>query len=373
MSIKNVLIDNIKNVIGWKTKRKLIIFSVDDYGNVRLDSKNALDNMLKAGLKIQSRFDAYDALENTADLEMLYDALSSVRDKNGHHAVFTPFAIPCNINFEKMSESGFDSYTYELLPETFSKLKGYEKTWDLWKEGIVTGLMKPQFHGREHFNLKVFEEKFMNKDEEVIAALQNRSLACISSSGYSSISYTAAFEFWDFNENSRLKEIIEDGLLAFENVFGYKALNFNAPGGREHPVIHESLKSKGVKYIDTPWIKNEHLGLGKFKKIINYTGKKNHINQTYLVRNVVFEPTANDGIDWVNYTLNQIQLAFRWNRPAIISSHRVNFCGHIDENNRSKGIQALKELLKKIINRWPDIEFITADKLGDIISNADRG
>ena len=137
--------------------------------------------------------------------------------------------------------------------------------------------MVPQFHGREHFNLKVFEEKLHQKDQEVLTALKNRSYTSISSSGYATINYTAAFEFWEFKENERFNEIIKDGLDKFEQVYGYRSVHFNPPGGREHPVIHQVLKDEGIKYLDTPLIKTEHQGKGKYKKIINYTGKKNNI------------------------------------------------------------------------------------------------
>jgi hypothetical protein len=133
-------------------------------------------------------------------------------------------------------------------------------------------------------------------------------------------------------------------------------------------VIHKVLKEGGVKYIDTPLVKNEHQGKGKYKKTFNYTGKKNKLGQTYLVRNVVFEPTDDRGVDWVNYTMKQIEAAFRWNRPAIISSHRVNFCGHIDEGNRTEGLIALNNLLHRIVQRWPDVEFMAANELGDLVS-----
>ena len=96
--IKNSTLQNLKNIYGWKTKRKIVVFSVDDYGNVRVDSKAAGENMDKAGLKISSRFDQYDSLENEEDLLSLYDALTSVKDKNNNHAVFTPFAMPANIS-----------------------------------------------------------------------------------------------------------------------------------------------------------------------------------------------------------------------------------------------------------------------------------
>ena len=49
---------------------------------------------------------------------------------------------------------------------------------------------------------------------------------------------------------------------------------FNPPGGREHTNIHKYLKDSGIEYLDTPLVKVEHQGDGKYKKVLNYTGKK---------------------------------------------------------------------------------------------------
>lgn len=375
--MKDTIVLNAKNLVGWRTKRKIVVISVDDYGNVRLDSKKAREELDKAGYPVRTRFDAFDSLETDEDLEMLYETLSSVKDKNGRCAVFTPFALPCNINYEKVAESGYNEYHYELLPETYDKLAvkypaTYSNAWQLWREGIEKGLMVPQFHGREHLNLKIFEEKLAHKDQALITSLKNRSFTSVSADEYSTISETAAFEFWKFNENERFDYIIRDGLNKFENVFGYRPVHFNPPGGREHPVIHKTLKKCGVKYIDTPLIKKEHQGSGKFKKVFNYTGKKNSMGQVYIVRNVVFEPIHDRGVNWVEYTLKQIEAAFRWNRPAIVSSHRVNFCGHIDPENRQQGLDALSSLLKSIVERWPSVEFMAANELGDLIEDGSR-
>ncbi|CAN5182696.1 hypothetical protein BH23BAC3_BH23BAC3_07980 [soil metagenome] len=375
--MKRSLLLNLKNLYGWRTKRKIVVISVDDYGNVRLDSKKARDNLDRAGINIKSPFsglDLYDTLETRDDLEILFNTLSSVKDKNGRHAVFTPFAVPCNINFEKVEESGFKSFYYEILPETYKKLSAcqpdsYQGTWKLWKEGIDKKLVVPQFHGREHINLGAFSQMLENKSPELLANLRNRSLARIRYTTHSTISISAAFDFWEPNENEKFNKIIEDGLKAFEKVFGYKADHFNPPGGREHPVIHQALKINGIEYIDTPLMKKEHQGKGKYKTKINYTGKRNKLNQLFMVRNVVFEPTRGSGKDGVNYAIKQIEAAFRWNRPAIISSHRVNYCGHIDEKNRRNGITALRELLNKIVQRWPEVEFMAANELGELINS----
>ena len=375
--MKQFILNNLKNIYGWKTKRRIVVISVDDYGNVRLDSKKARKTMDKVGMKVYSRFDAYDTLETGEDLEILYDTLQSVKDKNGNYAVFTPFAIPCNIDFEKMKAIGYEDYVYEILPVTYEKLaafdaSAYKDAWKLWQEGICNGLMAPQFHGREHFNLKVFNKKLKNKDKDLLTALQNRSYTSIRDTGYATISITAAFEFWDFSENTAFNEIIVDGLHRFKEVFGYSSRHFNAPGGREHPCIHEVLHKNGIDFLDAPLVKHEHQGLGKYKKVLNYTGKRNILGMTYQVRNVVFEPTEDRGFNWVDYSIKQIEAAFRWNRPAIISSHRVNFCGHIDPMNRKKGISALRELLKKIVNKWPDVEFMSSVALGDLIATSKK-
>jgi hypothetical protein len=365
---KQKIIDNSKNVLGWSTNRKFIVFSVDDYGNVRLDSKKARQNLDKAGLKVNSRFDAYDTLETREDLESLYEVLSSVKDKNKSHAIFTPFALPCNINFEALIENSFEQYTYELLPKTYEKLsaadpKAYNNAWDLWNEGINNGLMKPQSHGREHLNVKVLNEKLKQKDHEVLTAIKNRSYTSISNLGYKTINSLAAFDFDKSEELENLKKIIDDGLTQFQKVYGYASTHFNSPGGAASSKMNTCLQERGVKLTDSPSLRVEHLGSGKYDKSLVWGGKKANNGLHYVIRNAVFEPT-NDNRDWVSFTLKQIETAFFWNKPAIISSHRVNFCGHIDTKNRETSLLALKDLLQKIVKKWPDVEFVSSVELG---------
>ncbi|MDI9257697.1 hypothetical protein [Flavobacterium sedimenticola] len=361
--MKQFLLNHIKNLYGWKTNRKIVVFSVDDYGNVRLDSKQALERMTQAGLKAKSRFDRFDTLETKEDLEMLYDTLTSVKDKHGHYAVFTPFALSSNIDFEQMAAEGYEVFRHESLPVTYQKLsqqqaKAYEGTWNLWQEGIAKGLMKPQFHGREHLNLKVFTEKLARKDSDILTALQNRSYAAQSTNPYPTINYTAAFDFWDPIENKALYDIVKDGLSMFEAVYGYKAEHFMPPTSKISEAILNQLGALDIRFVDRGLLHKQHEGFGKYKTTVNFTGKRSNGNLTVMVRNVVFEPTENDNA--VAQAMQSIEAAFRLHQPAIISSHRVNFCGHIDPNNRKTGLSALNTLLKKIVAKWPDVEFMSS-------------
>lgn len=367
-AILSKIISNLKNSIGWKTKRKIVVFSVDDYGNVRLNSAQARKNMDAAGMKIYSRFDALDTLETTQDLEQLFDVLSSVKDKNGKHAVFTPFALPCNIDFEKMEADDFQKFYFETLPNTYKKLAAqqpetYTGTWDLWKDGIAKGFLKPQFHGREHLNLTVFNDKLNKRDSQLLTALKNKSYTSISDDEYPTMSSTAELDFWDVKENEALKPILKEGLELFEEVYGYKSTYFTPPVFNIHHSLFQTLKDSGIQFIDLALLRQEHQGLNVYKKSFNYIGKQTKEGLTIMVRNVVFEPTEDRGIDWVDFAMKQIVTAFRWNKPAIISSHRVNFCGHIDPQNREKGLDNLKRLLQEIVKKWPDVEFMSADEM----------
>lgn len=363
---------DIKNVIGWKTRRKIVVFSVDDYGNVRLASRKAREDLDRSGMKVISPFDAYDTLETREDLEILYESLSQYRDIHGRSAVFTSFSVPCNIDFDRMAEEAYSHYHSELLPQTFEKLSAsdpsaYEGAWSLLKQGMEEGLLVPQYHGREHFNVKIFEDKLKEKDHQLLTSLKNRSLTSLSPSGKGEPGYTSAFGFWDFSENQRFEHILEDGLDAFEKVYGYRPVHFMPPGGNEHNILHHYSAKLGIRYIDISMVKREHQGHGRYKTRLYYTGEKKSSGVCYMVRNIVFEPVENRGEDSVNLAMKQIEAAFRWNRPAIISSHRVNFCGHVNPENRVNGITALKDLLKRITERWPDVEFMSADQLGDLI------
>ena len=368
---------NLKNCIGWKTRRKIVVFSVDDYGNVRVNSKQARENMDAVGMKIYSRFDLLDTLETTQDLEQLFEVLSSVKDKNNRPAIFTPFALPCNIDFEKMESDDFQQFQFELLPKTYQKLatqqpEAYKGAWDLWQSGIAKGLLKPQFHGREHLNLHIFNDKLQKRDNELLVALKNRSFTSISDEEYPTISSTAAFDFWDVKENEKLAGMIEEGLQLFEKVYGYSSTYCTPPVYNIHHSLFPTLYENGIRFIDLGLVRNEHQGFNRYKKSINYIGKSTKEGLSIMVRNVVFEPTEDRGIDWVAFTMKQIETAFRWNKPAIISSHRVNFCGHIDPLNREKGLTSLKSLLDQIVKKWPDVEFMAADEMAETLKNKRR-
>lgn len=370
--MKQALINHFKNIPGWRTNRKLVIFSVDDYGNIRLGSKEAFDEFKKVKLPFLSHFDQLDTLETREDLEALFEVLDSVKDKNGNPALFTPFALPCNIDFEAMEKNNYSKYEYELLPKTYEKLalidvEAYQGTWKLWNEGIDKKLMRPQFHGREHFNLHIFNDLLKHKDKDLLNVLKHKSYISIPAHKNYANGWTASYSFHEIEETEGYMRNVKEGLNYFKEVYGYEANTFTPPAQQFPFHLERELSSLGIKYIDCPRSLERHLGNGRYELEKHKLGGGSDVIE--LVRNVVFEPTTPRISNWVDFTFKQVEAAFRMKKPANISSHRVNFCGHIDSENRKKSLSQLKQLLQRIVKRWPDVEFISADELGGIISN----
>lgn len=164
--LKKTLSHNLINIPGWRTNRKIVVIESDDWGSIRMPSREVYDRMLGEGIRVdRDSYCRYDGLETTDDLEALYDVLLSVKDKNGRHPIITADAVVANPDFERIKESGFSQYYYEPITESFAKSSLHVGTWDVWRQGMAAGLLHPQFHGREHLNVKKWLRTLREGDE----------------------------------------------------------------------------------------------------------------------------------------------------------------------------------------------------------------
>jgi hypothetical protein len=97
-------------------------------------------------------------------------------------------------------------------------------------------------------------------------------------------------------------------------------------------------------------------------------GQKNKLDQYYFIRNAFFEPSeCSDSQNLVDNTLNEIKKAFNYNKPAIVQSHRLNYIGSVNKNNRDVNLNLFRDLLKKLLELYPDVEFMSSDQLLDLV------
>jgi len=138
--------------------------------------------------------------------------------------------------------------------------------------------------------------------------------------------------------------------------------------------MEDELRNNGIEYIQGSTIQLIPLKVDGTKDFVSkwhYFGELNRHNQIFLMRNCDFEPSWDHNVDWVDTCLSEIATAFRWKKPATISTHRLNYIGYIDEKNRDNNLKLLSLLLGEILKRWPDAEFKTSVELGEYIRTAE--
>jgi hypothetical protein len=336
-----------------------------------MPSLDAFHRLEKAGLDIRSldaeRYNQNDSLGSGKDLELLFEVLSGVTDKNGNYAVFTPITIVANPDFEKIKQSDFKEYFYEPFTETLKKHPGCENAFKLWQEGINKKVFLPQMHGREHLNVSAWLSALQKGDQQTRLAFDEGLWGFVpDQQKLPGIDFQAAFLLSYPAELEYHKKVIKEGLDLFEKLFGYRATYFVPPNGPFNNSLNATLAENGIKFRSVAKIQRESLGHGKFKKSFHWLGQKEKHGITYISRNCFFEPNQL-GKDWINACLGEMEVAFRMKKPAVISSHRVNFVGTLNPKNREEGLRQLKVLLSQILKKWPDAEFMTTEQLGELI------
>ncbi len=368
-TIKANLVKNISNIPGWSTKRKIVLFLVDDWGTIRIPSRQSRDALEREGIPcLTNRFNAYDTLASNTDLSALFEVLKSVKDRNGNAPSFTALTTVVNPSFDKIRESEFQKFVYEPFTETLERYYPSSNVFALWKQGIDDKLFVPQFHGREHFHNEFWLNELRNGNKNLKKAFEHHAIGVPVGVQTKYMSeYMAAFDFEDQAMLQRQELMIEDGIRIFKSLFGYSPILFTSTSLLHNKAIEPALKKQGIDFIDRSKISFEPLGNGNYKKEFYKLGQQNQSGQKTITRNCMFEPNANPSADCVDQTLKDMATAFRWNKPAIISSHRVNFVGGIEPENRDLGLKSLSFLLLGITRKWPDAEFMTFNDFAKLL------
>tara|TARA_B100000809_G_scaffold210908_1_gene214390 strand:+ start:151 stop:1281 length:1131 start_codon:yes stop_codon:yes gene_type:complete len=367
-SLKSSLGRNITNAKGWRTSRKIVVIESDDWGSIRMPSKESYNKLIQKGIRVdKSLYDSLDSLEKKEDLVSLFDVLQDNVSINSK-PIFTFNTIIQNPDFNKIREDNFENFHGINLFDSYNAYYG-EDLRSLWEKSINEKLMLPQYHAREHLNayLWIKDLKKGVSDTKIAFDLNFFGLKTETSSKLRK-HYLATYFSETLDEFNFVKESLYDGVGKFENIFGFQPKSFIASNYSWPQQLEEELsilKFKSIqsqrKQIHTDFI------TGKIDYVPHHTGQKNKLEQCYTVRNVIFEPYLDQNKNWAELAFKQIENAFLWGTPAIISSHRVNYVSNMSQINRDSSLKHLDTLLKKINLKFPDVEFMSSSQLADLI------
>ena len=364
-AVKSIINDKF---FGWSTNRKLLIIESDDWGAIRTSDKASYLKLEEAGYDMALSCYNLDALESNSDLSELYSVLNKHVDINGRPACFTANIVTANPDFKAISDGGFETYIYESVDTTCQRVTNSDQVINLWNQGLDAKVFIPQMHCREHLRYWEWMNRLYQGDKETVDTflLKMCGLPAATSRSKTSFFKTPYVTEDILNKNSTsMSELITPGFQIFNKIFSFMPSSVVAPNVGWTDETERVWASLGVQYIQGGRVQViDGLSRRRFKQ--HYLGQKNKHNMMYLVRNCTFEPAKGLKFDQ-HSALRQICKAFDSNKPAIITSHRVNYISRIKEKNRSHSLAQLDDLLKVVKKMYPNVEFISSHELGEII------
>lgn len=354
--------------LGQRVQPKVVVFESDDWGGIRMPSAEIYRSLSQKMPMIKAdRFSKFDHLASADDLSALFEVLQKHKDSRGKPAIFTFNVTTANPDFNEILHHNFEQYFVEPFHQTI--LREQPGALSLWNDGFFAGLYRPQFHGRDHIHQQRWLFHLANGNGAVREAFNHRTYGFDNT--FDSTEYLlAAYDYPDAEDTSIWKASIDHGLQIFEDFFEFVPKSFIPPCYIAPKQLVSYLQTKGVDTLQGKLYSFEPAGItsGKrnYHKKIRKAGFDAKTGQTNLVRNCFFEPSRGKGDWWVADCLARIEVAFKWGKPAVIDTHRVNYIGSLVEGNRKESLMLLDQLLAKIKSKWPDVQFMSSDELAQL-------
>jgi hypothetical protein len=257
----------------------------------------------------------------------------------------------------------FEQFYYEPFSKSIEEVHSLNVL-KLWTDGIKNGLFQPQLHGREHLHALQWLAELRAGNQELLKAFDLKSFG---------IPYTpvlmkrrknlqAALDVYGLPGEEEFKEQwVKDSAEIFKNTFGFHSRTFIAPAYIWRNNLQEILRKEGIEAMQGIKLQYQPK-INGYKRIFHYTGHRKQ-GMKFLVRNVFFEPSLFREKDWTKETFDGIKQAFKKKQPAIIGSHRINYIGSLNEQNRTRNLAILKDILQKTVAKFPDVQFMSSDEL----------
>ncbi len=359
MTIKDKLSYLLLNLSPKFLSEKILVIESDDWGAIRSPGigKNQVDTYEHSGPY------RLDTLENEIDIEIVLNELAELKSGHGQSPVLTANFLTTNPDFNRIRESGYEHYYSETIDESYNRVGDSGRIKQIWKDSIVRNLVSAQFHGREHVNIGRWMKALRNGHP----GTRNSFGHGATYSGLDDYSYMETFDYDQGDDfKDKYSDAIKEGIEQFYSYFGNKPLSFTPPCYTLSPELFPVLRENGIESIQgMKYLIIPHGGISNYKYKRRFQGIKT-AGMVNLVRNVELEPSLDMNKDWIDRALSQTKMAFNLKQPAIVSTHRINYVGGVEEANRDNGVKTLRKFILEVIKHWPEVRFMSSSELAQI-------
>lgn len=289
--------------------------------------------------------------------------LESFSDSDGRRPVMTLAIILASANGSKIKSTG----SYQRISISDEAYRPLLKTIN---KGVGAGVFSVQLHGLEHFwpaaLMTASEGDNAIKDwlckapfaatEDLPSPLQSR---------WVDASVLPARPLARADVLGAAREEVD----TFQSVFAIKPEVAVPPTFVWNRDVEQAWAAAGVGVIITPGRRFEtrdERGRPAGSGALIYNGQFGEGGTIYLVRDVYFEPSLGHTAEQaLAALLSKVQFC----RPALFETHRFNFLG--TEEEKKQALAELERLLRMAVKNYPDLAFLSSEKLATIFKNQD--
>jgi O-antigen/teichoic acid export membrane protein len=326
-----------------------VLVQSDDWGRVGIPSLEVITELQNEGLLgRESPWDWY-GLESADDVDALAAVLVNIRDSDGRCACMTANFIMGNADLRRMAAENWQEFHWLSIGEGFPGPWDADEVMHSYRRAIASGAFYPALHGLTHFNIKGLMDSLKDAGElgRRTRALAQRDIPYLRSItpefNFALVRKDASGEH--FLSESDQNAWIQNGVRAFEDVFGCMPDSTCAPGYRANELTYALFARAGIGVVEEGvWAVPQDDG-GVLR----------------LGRNVSFEPVLDEG-DQVERALAQAAECVAAGLPITICTHSINYVSRF-LGRAAQGREDLSRLLNGLRERFPNLRFASDREL----------
>ncbi len=282
-------------------------------------------------------------LESADDVRALADLLLSFRGGDGFPPVLQANTVLANPDYDRLAAAGFegdDVPAVELpaLPSRWSR----PRLWEQLTIARLSGVWWPELHGYHHAPAATWLEAMRRGDSDALIAFEHQVMVCAA--------VEASGEFDPAEPEAARTRRLERAVARFRELFGRSPGSFCPPDYRWDERLEADAERLGVTAFQG---KNEQHGArqGRVSRLVlGPSGARSAGARFYLPARIAFEPSlggpSGARVD-VDAVVRAVRAAWSRGRPAVVSTHRLNFV-HLDDNLVAHGRARLRALLGRL-------------------------
>jgi hypothetical protein len=283
-------------------------------------------------------------LESAADVEALVALLLDFRGADGRPPVWQANTIVAAPDFARLVPPGFET---DALPVT--GLDALSPRWrrpgllEAWAAAERAGAWRAELHGLHHLPEAAWLAALRRGEPDALAALAQQSPICAA--------VEASGEYDAREPREARARTLREALARFTALFGRAPASFCPPDYRFDDWLEIEAESLGLSTLQGRFERDGAGVLGAVRRRLAAprfparTGGRFH-----LPPRIAFEPrgeAAGGGRVGIDAAHRAVRAAWAAGRPAVLSSHRLNYA-HLDAEWSEAGRAALRELLGRL-------------------------